>query len=88
MTGTTSRQSKSSLHRVREFVEDRKFLTNWQDIEFGGWKLPAALEKHDWHRKRLSVQDQRQYSKQGLEKDFSQVQKQTVAGIAGKTNEK
>ena len=48
LTGPASKQSKSSLHKVREFVDDRKFLTNWEIVNHEGWALPATKEKHDW----------------------------------------
>ena len=48
LTSPASKQSKSSLHRVREFVEERKFLTNWETIQHDRWVLPCTKEKHDW----------------------------------------
>ena len=48
LTGPASKQSRSSLNRVRAFVEDRKFLTNWETVSHEGWRLPATLKKHDW----------------------------------------
>ncbi len=43
-----SKQSNSPLQNVREVVEEYKFLTNWKEIEYDGWKLPATEEKHYW----------------------------------------
>lgn len=33
---------------VADFVDDYKLLTNWEIVEFEGWKLPAILDKHWW----------------------------------------
>jgi len=38
----------SVLTLVADFVDDYKFLTNWESVEFQGWKLPASLEPHYW----------------------------------------
>jgi len=43
-----SKQSNSPLQNVREIVEEYRFLTNWKEIEYDGWKLPATEEKHCW----------------------------------------
>ena len=38
----------SILSTVATFVEDYKFLTNWQIVEYQGWHLPATAEPHCW----------------------------------------
>ena len=38
----------SVLSLVAEWVEDYKFLTNWMNVEFQGWKLPSTLDPHYW----------------------------------------
>jgi len=38
----------SVLTLVADFVEDYKFQTNWETIEFQEWKLPSSLEPHYW----------------------------------------
>jgi len=38
----------SVLTLVADFVDKYKFLTNWESVEFQGWKLPASLEPHYW----------------------------------------
>ncbi|MBM3910726.1 MAG: hypothetical protein FJ356_03655 [Thaumarchaeota archaeon] len=38
----------SSLQQVQEWVEQHKFHTNWETIEWQGWRLPATKEKHPW----------------------------------------
>lgn len=45
---TPSEQSGSSLRKVREWVDDHKFSSNWDEIECQGWNLPATEEKHAW----------------------------------------
>ncbi len=37
-----SEQSKS------DFYEEQKFLTNWDDVEHDGWRLPGTSDPHDW----------------------------------------
>jgi hypothetical protein len=39
---------QSNLQKVRNFVDEKKFLTNWETIEHDGWKLIATQEQHDW----------------------------------------
>lgn len=46
--GPASKQSNSILQNTASFVEERKFCTNWMDIEYQGWRLPAISEPHDW----------------------------------------
>lgn len=41
-------QSNSTLQNTEDFVSEHKFCTNWMDIEYQGWKLPAIEEPHDW----------------------------------------
>jgi len=43
-----SKQRNYSLAKVREIVENFKFLSNWKEIEHNGWNLPATKEKHCW----------------------------------------
>lgn len=43
-----SKQSSSILKNVREWVDNKKLFSNWEEIEYDGWKLPATREKHDW----------------------------------------
>jgi len=38
----------SILTLVADFVDDYKFLTNWNSVSFEGWKLPATLDPHYW----------------------------------------
>jgi len=45
---STSKQSNSSLHNVASFVDEYKFLTNWDTVEHDGWVLPSTQEPHDW----------------------------------------
>ncbi|RDJ36919.1 MAG: hypothetical protein DWQ13_07190 [Crenarchaeota archaeon] len=33
---------------VANIVEEYKFLSNWYEITFQGWHLPAVSEPHDW----------------------------------------
>ena len=42
------KQSNSLLHNVAAFVDDYKFLTNWDSAENDGWSLPATKEAHEW----------------------------------------
>ena len=46
--GPASKQSNSILQNTVDFVEERKFCTNWLEIEHQGWRLPAISESHDW----------------------------------------
>ena len=39
----TSKQS--NLQKVRESVDEHKFLSNWETIEHNGWKLIATKEQ-------------------------------------------
>ena len=41
-------QSNSILQNTSDFVSEHKFCTNWIDIEYQGWKLPAISEPHNW----------------------------------------
>lgn len=41
-------QSNSTLQNTADFVSEHKFCTNWLDVEYQGWKLPATHEPHDW----------------------------------------
>ena len=43
-----SKNQQSPLQKVREYVDESKFLTNWLEAEHDGWKLIATSEKHDW----------------------------------------
>ena len=38
----------SILSAVADFVDDYKFFTNWDILEFQGWHLPAIAEPHYW----------------------------------------
>ena len=42
-TRLTSKRSK-----VQEYIEDHQLLTNWQNVEHEGWRLPATKEPHYW----------------------------------------
>jgi len=42
-----SKQS-GSLRKVREFVDEYQFMSNWNDIEHDGWRLIATSKKHYW----------------------------------------
>lgn len=42
-TRLTSKRSK-----VQEYVEEHRLLTNWQNVEHEGWRLPATKESHYW----------------------------------------
>lgn len=42
----TSKQS--SLQKVRESVDEHKFLSNWETVEHDGWKLITTQDKHYW----------------------------------------
>lgn len=37
-----------SLQKVRDYVDESKFLTNWLKVAHDGWKLIATAEQHDW----------------------------------------
>lgn len=41
------KQSSSTLQNTADFVEESKFLTNWNTIEHQGWTLPATSPPHD-----------------------------------------
>ncbi len=41
-------QSGEILKKTREFVEEQKYFTNWNDIEHDGWHFPATSEPHYW----------------------------------------
>jgi len=43
-----SNNERSPLQKVRDFVDESKFLTNWLEVEHDGWKLIATSERHDW----------------------------------------
>ena len=43
-----SKRTISILQMVVSFVEEHQLLTNWKEIEYEGWKLPATAEKHCW----------------------------------------
>jgi len=43
-----SKQSNSSLTKTREFVEEQKCFTNWNDMNHEGWGFPATAEPHCW----------------------------------------
>lgn len=43
-----SKQSDSPMHNVASFVDEYKFLTNWNTIEHDGWTLPSIKEPHEW----------------------------------------
>jgi len=36
------------LQKVRDYVDESKYLTNWLTVEHNGWNLIATLEQHDW----------------------------------------
>ncbi|MDH5659261.1 MAG: hypothetical protein OEY17_07965 [Nitrosopumilus sp.] len=48
LVSPASKQSKSSLQGVREYVDEHKFLSNWNDIDHGGCGLPSTGDKHHW----------------------------------------
>lgn len=33
---------------VESYVMDQQVRTNWLSVEYGGWKMPATSEPHDW----------------------------------------
>lgn len=39
---------QSNLQKVRESVDEHKFLTNWEIVDHDGWKLIATKEQHYW----------------------------------------
>ena len=41
-------QSNFLLQNVVDFVLEHKFCSNWLDVEYQGWRLPAISEPHDW----------------------------------------
>lgn len=41
-------QSSSVLQNTADFVSEHKFCSNWMEVEYQGWTLPAILEPHDW----------------------------------------
>ncbi|MEM4391711.1 MAG: hypothetical protein QXG67_02870, partial [Candidatus Nitrosotenuis sp.] len=43
-----SERTNSILPNTVDFVEDHKFLTNWETVEYQGWKLPAISDPHWW----------------------------------------
>jgi len=43
-----SNEEEHPLQKVRDYVDESKFLTNWLTVEHNGWKLIATSEKHDW----------------------------------------
>lgn len=43
-----SKRTISILATVANFVEDYKFLTNWQTVEYQGWYLPVTAEPRCW----------------------------------------
>ena len=38
----------SKQSKVEQYIEEHQFLTNWQNIEHDGWRLPATDEPHYW----------------------------------------
>src|SRR3972149_647770 len=42
------KRTVSCLASVADFVEEYKFLTNWDKVEYQGWHLPAVSESHSW----------------------------------------
>ena len=42
------KQSINILPLVAAFVDKYKLFTNWLDIDFQGWRLPAISEPHEW----------------------------------------
>jgi len=38
----------SQQSKIAAFVEEFKFLTNWETLEHDGWHLPCIQEPHDW----------------------------------------
>ena len=38
----------SEQSKIAEYIEEHQFLTNWQNIEHDGWRLPATKEPHYW----------------------------------------
>lgn len=43
-----SERTISVLQMVVSFVEECKFLTNWNTVEHEGWRLPATATPHCW----------------------------------------
>ena len=43
-----SDEPDTPLQKVRDYVDESKFLTNWLVVERDGWRLIATSEKHDW----------------------------------------
>ena len=43
-----SKQSIKILPLVAAFVDKYKLFTNWLEIDFQGWGLPATSEPHEW----------------------------------------
>ncbi len=41
-------QSIFLLQNVVDFVSIHKFCSNWLNVEYQGWRLPAISEPHDW----------------------------------------
>jgi len=41
-------QSNFLLQHVVDFVQEHKFCTNWLDVNYQGWSLPATSVPHDW----------------------------------------
>lgn len=38
----------SSKVTIESYVTNQQLSTNWQSMEYGGWRLPATSEPHDW----------------------------------------
>jgi len=45
---SASERTNSILPNVADFVEEYKFLTNWETVEHQGWKLPSITDPHWW----------------------------------------
>ena len=46
--GPASKPSITILEKVAAFVYEFSLLTNWNIIEYQGWRLPAVLDPHSW----------------------------------------
>jgi len=43
-----SKRTVSILTITAAIVDEFKFLSNWLEVEFQGWTLPAIAEPHCW----------------------------------------